>query len=255
MYILITNDDGIEAPGIYALARELEKYHEVIVVAPDSQRSASSHSITLTRPLIVKSHKLDGIKGEAYTVNGTPADCVRIAVNKLIDRKVDMVVSGINNGYNLGVDILYSGTVSAAIEAAVNNIPAVAMSQDMSDNVEDYVTSSQYAAQVVNKAFQQKLESNIVINVNVPSSYEKTIKGIKVCRVGAMLYTNYFVEKEINEMGTSYDVLGDKVEITDTDTDTFYISQGYVTLTPLHYDFTNVRLMEEMKKIYKKSRE
>ncbi len=134
MRLLLTNDDGINAKGIYALAKELEKNHEVIIVAPDNERSACGHSITLTRPLIVKEIKLEGLKSKAFSVDGTPADCVKIAINKLIDSKIDMVVSGINKGLNLGTDVLYSGTVSAAIEASIYKIPAMAISMEIKQN-------------------------------------------------------------------------------------------------------------------------
>src|SRR5665647_1089265 len=142
MRLLLTNDDGINAKGIYALAKEIEKNHEVIIVAPDKERSACGHSITLTRPLIVRETKLIGLKSKAFSVDGTPADCVKIAINKLIDSKIngkiDMVVSGINKGLNLGTDVLYSGTVSAAIEATIYKIPAMTVSMAVKGNIENY---------------------------------------------------------------------------------------------------------------------
>src|SRR5690606_32311726 len=128
MRLLLVNDDGIHAEGINKLAMELEKKHEVTIVAPDDERSAQSHALTLRKPLVVKEVKLGGIKSKAYSVSGTPADCVRIAIDKLLPEPVDMVISGINRGLNVGMDVLYSGTVSAAIEANLYNIPSIALS-------------------------------------------------------------------------------------------------------------------------------
>ena len=130
MKILLTNDDGIMAEGIQTLAKELEKEHEVIIVAPDIQKSAQSHAITLFKPLVIKTVKLEGIKGKAYSVNGTPADCVRAGIEALTDKPIDLVFSGINIGLNSGMDILYSGTVSAAIEASIYNMPSIAVSTE-----------------------------------------------------------------------------------------------------------------------------
>ena len=130
MRILLTNDDGVMAEGIYALAKELEKDHEVIIIAPETQRSAQSHAVTILQPLTVKEVKLDGLKSKAYSISGTPADCVRAGLEVLIDEPIDYVFSGINMGLNSGMDILYSGTVSAAIEANIYGIPSIAVSAE-----------------------------------------------------------------------------------------------------------------------------
>ena len=130
MKILLTNDDGVHALGIYALAKVLEKEHDVIIVAPSEQKSASSHAITIRNPLYMGETQLDGIKSKAYWVKGTPADCVKLFFEKINNEKIDFVISGINDGYNLGTDVLYSGTVSAAIEANIYNIPSIAVSTD-----------------------------------------------------------------------------------------------------------------------------
>ena len=204
MRLLITNDDGISAKGIYALAKELEKNHEVIMVAPDNERSACGHSITLTRPLVVREVKLEGLKSKAFSVDGTPADCVKIAINKLIDGKIDMVVSGINKGLNLGTDVLYSGTVSAAIEAAIYKIPSMAISMDVKKNVETYEMAAKYAGEILLKAKENSIKNDIVLNVNIPLLKENEIKGIKVCKIGSRLYNNIYIETigENNETNT-----------------------------------------------------
>lgn len=151
MKVLITNDDGINAKGIYVLAKEIEKEHEVIIAAPDNQRSACGHSITLTRPLIIKEVKLEGVESKAYSVDGTPADCVRVAVDKLVDGKVDIVISGINKGVNLGTDVIYSGTVSAAIEAAIYKTPSIAISSEFKDEKENYEIAAKTVLSVLKK--------------------------------------------------------------------------------------------------------
>ncbi|MCB2360405.1 5'/3'-nucleotidase SurE [Clostridium estertheticum] len=248
MRLLLTNDDGINAKGIYALAKELEKNHEVIIVAPDKERSACGHSITLTRPLIVKETKLKGIKAKAFSVDGTPADCVKIAINKLADAKIDMVVSGINRGFNLGTDVLYSGTVSAAIEATIYKIPAMAVSVEFDRNTENYDIAAKYAGVILLKAIQNKINNDIVLNVNVPMLEENEIKGIKVCKIGSRLYNNKYVESIGENNETQYQIKGTAKDIHEEDSDTIYFKEGYVTVTPLHYDLTNFEILNDVGK-------
>lgn len=248
MKLLLVNDDGIDAKGIFVLAKELEKYHDVTVVAPDNQRSASSHSITLTRPLIVREVKVGGLKSMAYSVDGTPADCVKVAVDKLVDGKIDMVVSGINRGVNIGIDILYSGTVSAAVEAAINKIPSLAVSMYVKDNVEEYDTAAKYAAQIVNLAKDNGIKEDIVLNLNVPFLKEEEIKGIKVCKMGGSLFSNFFIESKTDNEEVSYTLEGKLNSTEIADADVYYLKSGYVTLTPLHYDLTNFNLLKDVEK-------
>ncbi|MBU3173169.1 5'/3'-nucleotidase SurE [Clostridium estertheticum] len=248
MRLLLTNDDGINAKGIYALAKELEKNHEVIIVAPDKERSACGHSITLTRPLIVKETKLKGLKAKAFSVDGTPADCVKIAINKLTDAKIDMVVSGINRGFNLGTDVLYSGTVSAAIEATIYKIPAMAVSVEFDENTENYDIAAKYAGEILLKAIQNKINNDIVLNVNVPMLAENEIKGIKVCKIGSRLYNNKYVESIGENNETQYQIKGTAKDIHEEDSDTIYFKAGYVTVTPLHYDLTNFEILNDVGK-------
>lgn len=247
MRVLLTNDDGINAKGIYALAKELQKNHEVIIVAPDSERSACGHSITLTRPLIVKKIKLKGLKAKAFSVDGTPADCVKIAINKLTDGKIDMVVSGINRGFNLGTDVLYSGTVSAAIEATIYKIPAMAVSVETKKDIETYEIAAKYAGEILLKAIENNIESNIVLNVNIPMLKENEIKGIKVCKIGSRLYNNKYVESIGENNETQYQIKGVAKDIHEEDSDTIYFKEGYVTVTPLHYDLTNFEILEDVR--------
>lgn len=246
MKLLVTNDDGIHAKGIYALVRELEKYHEVIVVAPDDQRSACSHSITLTKPIIVREVKLEGLKSKAFSVSGTPADCVRIAVDQILKDNVDMVVSGINRGFNLGTDVLYSGTVSAAVESAVFKIPAVAVSTDVTDNLEDYQTAAEAAADIILKASKNGIKNDVVLNLNVPLLPKEQLSGIKICRIGGRNYNDTFVQIKSENGDMIYEVRGEISDLEDQDVDTCFIKKGYITLTPLHYDMTNFNLINNV---------
>ncbi|MBU3144164.1 5'/3'-nucleotidase SurE [Clostridium sp. CF012] len=246
MRLLLTNDDGINAKGIYALAKELEKNHEVIIVAPDSERSACGHSITLSRPLIVKKIVLEGLESKAFSVDGTPADCVKIAINKLIEGEIDMVVSGINKGLNLGTDVLYSGTVSAAIEASIYKVPSMAISMQINKNVENYEMASKYAGEILLKAKQHNIKNDIVLNVNVPLLKKNEIKGIKVCKIGSRLYNNRYSGTAGENNGTQYEINGELIDIHEEDSDTLYFKEGYVTVTPLHYDLTNFKILNDV---------
>jgi len=246
MRLLITNDDGINAKGIYALAKELEKNHEVIIVAPANERSACGHSITLSRPLIVKEVKLEGLEVKAFSVDGTPADCVKIAINELIDGKIDMVISGINKGLNLGTDILYSGTVSAAIEACIYKIPSMAISMAVKKNIENYEMAAVYAGEVLLIAEKNNIKNDIVLNVNVPLLEKNEIKGIKVCKIGSRLYNNAYIKTIGENNETHYQIKGELKDIHEDDSDTLYFKEGYVTVTPLHYDLTNFKILKDV---------
>lgn len=246
--LLITNDDGITAKGIYALAKELEKNHEVTIVAPHSERSACGHSITLTRPLVVRETTLKGLKSKAFSVDGTPADCVKIAINKLIHGEIDMVVSGINRGLNLGTDVLYSGTVSAAIEAAINKIPSMAISMDIKKDVETYEIAAKYATEILEKAKDNHIGNDIVLNVNIPMLNENEIKGIKVCKIGSRSYENIYIETIGEDNEIQYEIKGEVKDIHEENSDTIYFKEGYVTVTPLHYDLTNFKILNDVSK-------
>lgn len=246
MKLLLTNDDGIDAKGLYILAKELEKEHEVVIAAPDNQRSACGHSITLTRPLIVKKVCIEGLRSPSFSVDGTPADCVRIAVDKLIDNKIDMVVSGINRGPNLGTDVIYSGTVSAAIEAAIYKVPSIAVSSDFKGNIDNYNLAARTVSKILHRVREKKIKNDVALNINVPLFEEKEIKGIKVCKIGSRTYSNVFIENTDSEGNVSYQIIGDVNDNFEEDTDVFYIKKGYITLTPLHYDLTNFKILNEV---------
>lgn len=251
MKLLLTNDDGVNAKGIYVLAKELEKEHELIIVAPDVEKSASSHSITIRKSLFVKQVQLEGIKSKAYSVSGTPADCVKIALDKFADENIDMVLSGINNGLNIGLDVLYSGTVSAAIEAAINKIPSLAASMEVVEGVEtDYEAAAKYVLDVLEKIKDKGMKNDVVFNLNIPLTPQK--KGIKVCRIGERGFCGYFIEVDSKNEGKSFQLKAKVRDLHENDTDGYFIKQGYVTLTPLHYDLTNFKLLKQVDSIFNK---
>lgn len=251
MKVLIANDDGINSRGVYALAKELTKEHEVIVVAPREERSASSHSITLFKPISIKEEKLNGLDCKAYSISGTPADCVRIGLDRLA-KDVDIVISGINRGINLGTDVIYSGTVSAAMEAAIYDLPSIAISKevDWDRNDEDYTIAAEYAAHILKVAEEKYLRPNVVLNINIPNKPKNEIKGTKVCPIGKNTYTHEYIKIEGEEYPETYRISGVRNQREESFDDISYVEKGYITLTPLHYDLTNFKLLKEAEEIF-----
>lgn len=251
MKLLVVNDDGIDAKGIHTLAKELEKYHQVTVVAPHSQRSASGHSITLMRPITIKEKSIEGLKGRAFSITGTPADCVRLGLDLLTEGKIDMVISGINRGPNLGTDVIYSGTVSAAIEAAIYKIPSLAVSQDIKGENENYEAAAKYAVRCLKILGKEPLGEDVVLNLNIPSCSEEQIKGIKVCKLGKTSYKHKYIEI-VDKEGKTYTVDGVMNEKKFEEDDVDYLRENYVTLTPLHFDLTNFNILKEVENMITK---
>ncbi len=249
MKILITNDDGINARGIIALAKEISKKHEIIVVSPREQKSASSHSISIHNPIKIREEKLDE-NFKAYSLVGTPADCTQAGLS-LLGGDIDIVISGINRGLNCGTDILYSGTVSAAVEGAIYSVPSIAISMDVdwSKEDEDYSKAAKWISKILDVAEKDYLKENVVLNVNVPNINEEDIKGLKVCRLGKSTYKTNYILVEENE-DKVYVTKGTRNDILEDDSDLYFLSQGYVTLTPLHFDFTNFKILDEVKDIF-----
>ena len=175
MRILVCNDDGIYSNGILQLASSMSRIGETTVVAPDEERSATGHAITLHKPLRVKPVNLPKLNIRAYAVNGTPADCVKIGYDIVMERKVDLVISGINKGPNLGTDVLYSGTVSAAFEGAILGLPSIAVSLVSYDS-DDYAYAGKIAVQVAERLMENSLPLGTILNINVPAVPEKDIK-------------------------------------------------------------------------------
>lgn len=251
MNILITNDDGINAPGIISLAKEVSKEHKVIVVAPKEQKSASSHSISINTPIKIMEEFIDGLNCKCYSVAGTPADCTQVGIS-LLEDNTDLVISGINKGRNIGTDILYSGTVSAAIEGAIYGVPSIAVSMevDFERGIEDYSKAVNWLMKILNIAKERYLKSDVVLNLNIPDFKEDEIKGVKVCKIGKSTYKTNYILLESNDKEKTYKTKGTRNTIETDETDVYYLSKGYVTLTPLHFDFTNFQLLDVVKDIF-----
>ncbi|MGI6092628.1 MAG: 5'/3'-nucleotidase SurE [Veillonellaceae bacterium] len=242
MRILLTNDDGINAPGIRALWTELATIAEVVVVAPDSERSATSQAITVHHPIRVDRHCIENPNICGWRIGGTPTDCVKIAIESLLDKRPDIVVSGINQGPNLGTDVLYSGTVSAAIEAALHGISAIAVSLD-SWGDSDFQPAACFTKKLVGYVENNSLPPDTLLNVNVPAAKEK-INGVQITKLGIRQYDNTF-DKRTDPRGRSYYWMAGKVvdSNNDEDTDIAAIKRGMISVTPVHFDLTNYAIM------------
>lgn len=240
--ILISNDDGIDAPGIKALADALSELGEVFVVAPDREKSASSHSLTLRRPL-----RVNPIQDRWFCVDGTPSDAVHLAINGLFNGTgFDLMASGINAGGNMGDDITYSGTVSAAIEATLLNVPSFAVSLDGRNDFH-WKSATHYAKKVAAYILTKGLPDRILLNVNVPNLPLEKIGGYKVTRQGKRIYGGAVVEKH-DPRGEKYFWIGGQelgfqpIEGTDLAT----VDSGKVSITPIHLDLTAHQLLEKL---------
>ncbi|MCX7885325.1 MAG: 5'/3'-nucleotidase SurE [Caloramator sp.] len=255
MRILITNDDGINSSGFHELIKEIEKENEVIVVAPSEQKSACGHSVTLHRPIVIKEVKIDGVKSKAFSVDGTPADCVKIAIEKIVSYKFDKIISGINLGYNLGTDVIYSGTVSAAIEGAIYKIPSMAVSLGYDEakgfnfREENFKIAAEYTSKILKYSLNDM--EDVVLNINVPPIEKNEIKGIKVCQLGNRIYQNCYIESPGEDGTLGYKLQGMPRDIDDENTDVYNIKRGFITITPLHYDLTNFKIINEVSNWFK----
>ena len=248
MYILITNDDGIHAPGIRALWTELSAIADIAVVAPDSERSACSQSITVHHPIRLSEYALAQPGITAWSIDGTPTDCVKVALEALLPRQPDIVVSGINNGPNLGTDVLYSGTVSAAIEAALHGLPAIAVSLAAA-RPEDFSVAASYARQIVEKVLSQPaLPQRTLLNVNVPPLPAAAIKGMAVTTLGTVNYENVFEQRQDPRGRAYFWMAGNLVDAGNApDSDVEAIKAGRVSVTPIHFDLTNYAILDAVK--------
>ncbi len=247
MHILLTNDDGIHAPGIKALWLELSQIARITVVAPDSEKSASSQAITVHHPIWVDKHCIDTPAICAWRVGGTPTDCVKVALEALLtDDRPDIIVSGINQGSNLGTDVLYSGTVSAAIEGALHGLPAVAMSLDSWQQF-DFMPAAKVARKIVEKMVTKCLPPNTLLNVNVPALQAEQLQGIAITKLGVRSYENTF-ERRQDPRGRTYYWMSGKVSESenDPDTDIVAVKKGQVSITPIHFDLTNYGIIKSL---------
>lgn len=234
--ILITNDDGIFSEGIKCLAQALSEVGDVTVVAPDREQSASGHSLTLRHPL-----RLQKVREHWYAVDGTPTDCVNMAVQGLLkEEPPDLVVSGINYGVNLGDDVTYSGTVSATFEANLHHLPALAFSQEVAEGF-SFERAASMAREIVGALVQESLPKDLLLNINVPAG---ECKGLRWTRLGKRFYQQTIVEK-VDPTGRKYYWIAGTPKWEEQDgTDHAAVTTGYASVTPLHLDLTDYRRLE-----------
>jgi 5'-nucleotidase len=259
MRILISNDDGIFALGIRTLANTIaEAGHEVMVVAPNTERSATGHGLTLHQP--IRAEMIEGIflpQVKAWSCSGTPSDCVKLALSAIVESKPDFVLSGINQGSNLGTDILYSGTVSAAMEGTIEGITSIAFSL-ASFTSKNFQPAANFAVDLINKLKENPLPDATLLNVNIPAVTEKEILGVMITRQGLRRYIENF-EKRIDPRGKSYYWLaGELIEELeqpehiylppDLPTDVQVNKANYISITPLQYNLTDVLTVQYLQK-------
>lgn len=249
MRILLTNDDGINAKGIHALINELNTIAEIYVAAPDSERSGTGHSITVFDPIKAAETKIAGIK-QGWLVGGTPVDCVKLAISRLINEKIDLVVSGVNHGSNLGTDVLYSGTVSAAAEGIIMGCPAISVSLNSFRDDVDFDFSAQFTRRVIEAVMPEGMEKTTLLNINIPLLKPDEIKGVRITKLGSRNYDNLFEERR-DPRGNTYYWLGGGLlkEEQHEDSDVYVVEQGYISITPIHLDLTDYKLMARYHKI------
>lgn len=238
--ILVCNDDGIDAPGIWALAAAMDSLGDVYVVAPIDEQSAVGHAITVREPVRARPWPFETPSGEvsAYAVTGTPADCIKLAVNQLLPRRPELVVSGINRGPNTAVNVIYSGTVSAATEASILGIDAVAFSLCDWDAA-DYETAGRYAWRIARHVLQQGLPPGILLNVNIPDVPADDIRGLVVTRQARSRWEESFVERVDPFERPYYWLSGQFVNLDEGEnTDLAAVEQGWISITPIQHDLT-----------------
>ncbi|MBA4138909.1 MAG: 5'/3'-nucleotidase SurE [Segetibacter sp.] len=250
--ILITNDDGVTSPGIAALVDAVKDLGKVVVIAPDKAQSGMGHAITIGSPLRMSAVNTFA-EIEAYECNGTPVDCVKLAVDKVLHRKPDICLSGINHGANHSINVIYSGTMSAALEAAIESIPSVGFSLlDYSLNA-DFAGAKKYARLIVEQLLTKKtIDKHLCLNVNVPAVDVNVLRGIKVCRQAYAKYEEDFDERVDPHGRKYYWLTGEFVNFDKgRDTDVWALNNNYVSVVPVQFDLTNYKLKDRLEKTLK----
>ena len=249
--ILITNDDGDTAPGIQNLVEAVRGLGKIVVVAPDKPQSGMGHAITIGSPLRLHPVQLyEGI--EAYGCTGTPVDCVKLAVDKVLHRKPDICLSGINHGANHSINVIYSGTMSAAVEAAIESIPSIGFSL-MDYSIEaDFTAAAHYARIITEMVLSKKQDKHLVLNVNIPAVPKDQIKGIKLCRQAYAKYQEDFLERQDPHGRRYYWLTGEFLNFDKgRDTDVWALQNNYVSVVPVQFDLTNYVLKAKLEKTWK----
>ncbi|HMK02706.1 MAG TPA: 5'/3'-nucleotidase SurE, partial [Ferruginibacter sp.] len=240
--ILITNDDGITAPGIRNLIEAAKGLGKILVVAPDKAQSGMGHAITIGTPLRMNKVELFG-DVEAWQTSGTPVDCVKLAVDKLLHRKPDLCISGINHGANHSINVIYSGTMSAAMEASIESIPSIGFSLLDYRFEADFSASVFYANKIIKTVLANKLDKHLLLNVNFPSVPKNEIKGIKICKQAYAKYKEEFDERKDPQGKKYYWLTGEFINFDkDKDTDVWALQNNYVSVVPVQFDLTHYGL-------------
>jgi len=249
--ILITNDDGITAPGIKNLVAAVKDLGKIVVVAPDKPQSGMGHAITIGHPL--RLHSVDTFQDiEAYQCTGTPVDCVKLAVDKVLHRKPDICLSGINHGANHSINVIYSGTMSAAVEAAIESIPSIGFSLLDYSIEADFTAARKYARILVEKMLKNSFDKHTILNVNIPAVDDKLIRGIKICRQAYAKYEEDFIERNDPHGRKYYWLTGEFVNFDKgRDTDVWALKNNYVSVVPVQFDLTNYVLKSKLEKNWK----
>ena len=248
--ILVTNDDGISAPGIRNLVEAVQGLGKVVVVAPDKPQSGMGHAITIGVPL--RMHKVpffDHLVADAYQCTGTPVDCVKLAVDKILHKKPDLCISGINHGANHSINVIYSGTMSAAVEAAIESIPSIGFSLLDYSLEADFRAARQYCRIIVEQMLKKIPDKHTVLNVNIPIATPEEIKGIKICRQAYAKYEEDFLER-IDPHGRKYYWLtGEFVNFDEgTDTDVWALANNFISVVPVQFDLTHYKQKAQLEK-------
>jgi 5'-nucleotidase len=248
--ILVTNDDGITAPGIATLIEVARTLGDVVVVAPDKPQSGMGHAITINSTLRINKVKIYGVK-EEYSCTGTPVDCVKIAVNKILKQRPDLCLSGINHGSNMSINVIYSGTMSAAVEGAIERIPSIGFSLCDNSIDADFTASKKIVKKIIMGVLEKGLPKDVCLNVNIPSLKAEEIKGVKVCRQARANWIEELDER-FDPSGKPYFWLTGRFENYDEgnkDTDVWALDNNYVSIVPTQFDMTAHDSISQIKKI------
>ncbi|MEO6883883.1 MAG: 5'/3'-nucleotidase SurE [Bacteroidia bacterium] len=248
--ILVTNDDGISANGIKALVVEMKKLGDVVIVAPDKSQSGMGHAITINATLHIEKTNFHDVLME-YSCSGTPVDCVKLAVNKILTRKPDLCVSGINHGSNMSINVIYSGTMSAAVEGSIEHIPSIGFSLCDYSKDADFKASQKYIFQLAKKILETGLPEGVSLNVNIPLAKEKELKGIKISRQAKATWIEELDERK-DPSGKTYFWLTGKFENFEqgnSETDVWAIENNYISVVPVHFDMTAHHAFKKIKNL------
>lgn len=249
--ILITNDDGVTAPGIRNLVEAVRDLGKIVVVAPDKPQSGMGHAITIGQPLRLHKLHTEG-NVETWSCTGTPVDCVKLAVDKVLHRKPDICLSGINHGANHSINVIYSGTMSAAVEAAIESIPSVGFSLLDYSIEADFTGARKYVRLIVEKMLTSKLDKHTVLNVNIPSVPAELLRGFKICRQAYAKYEEDFIQRNDPHGRNYFWLTGEFVNFDKgKDTDVWALANNYVSVVPVQFDLTNYVLKSKLEKLWK----